>query len=266
MMSRKKKNIIMCGLLVILIFFSYLNVDYVIDKAYSSSSVLMQNSGNNLQKPDGPPPEGAPPEGSSGEKPPEKPEGAPPEGSNGEKPPDKPEGDEGERPEVSAEGTTDGTNGETSSGDGETSNDSVETTEDKTSEESNNVTDSEVDFKAMFSKISLYNYVVFVFNGLSISILLSFLIMSQFNGKTIKETFNSLFKKIIFVVCIIMLSTGITLIETSITVHNLPEDSKLKNNISTSVNVVFSGASEIENDVSVTSGDYNSEKKMKILY
>ena len=61
--------------------------------------------------------------------------------------------------------------------------------------------------------ISLIYYILFVVEGLIISTLLIYLIMSKFNSKTLKETFETGKKVIIFIILVLILTTGLTVVQ-----------------------------------------------------
>lgn len=270
----------MVGLLAILIALTCFNVNYVINSAYSSSSVLLQNT--NPTGTENGPPEGEPPEGFDENGPPEgeppteqsgppgatrPPDGAsgPPEGSG---PPDgtsgPPEGsgppEEGEPPE-GVSGPPESSNTETTTDEAppennETSNNGTETSQEQNSEE-----EKELSLIDLLPSISVYNYIVFGFQGLAIAVIMSYLLMSQFNKKTIKETFNSVVKKIAFAICTILLTASILLIEASITYENIPKDNLATRVSNDSINsVTFQAVNEYRKDITISSGDYLSEK------
>ena len=62
--------------------------------------------------------------------------------------------------------------------------------------------------------INTIYYILFFVEGLSVGLVVIYLIMSKFNAKTLKETFNSVKKIILFICLIIIVSVGLTVIQT----------------------------------------------------
>ena len=73
------------------------------------------------------------------------------------------------------------------------------------------------DFK---QNIGIIYYVLFAVEGLIISLLLIYLIMSRFNSKTFKETLGTGIQKIIFVILVLIITVGLTILQ-SILAKNL---------------------------------------------
>lgn len=111
------------------------------------------------------------------------------------------------------------------------------------------------------NNLSIVYYVLFVLQSLCLSLLIMYLVMSNFNKKNLKETFISSDKIIIYVLSIIILTTSLTLIESYIT-KNIFKNSNIQNlpnNIENS-DIAYSGVKEITEDTEITSGKYESNK------
>ena len=68
--------------------------------------------------------------------------------------------------------------------------------------------------------ISVIYYILFAVEGLTISLLLIYLIMSRFNSKTFKETLGTGTQKIVFVILVLIITVGLTILQ-SILAKNL---------------------------------------------
>ncbi len=107
------------------------------------------------------------------------------------------------------------------------------------------------------SNISWVYYLIFGIDGLLIACLLMYLVMSGFNKKTFKEVFGNKDKVIIYVLSIIILTTGISYLSgncskesSSSSVNNMNQGSKLS----------YSADEEITEDTTITDGSYSSTK------
>ena len=61
--------------------------------------------------------------------------------------------------------------------------------------------------------ISAIYYILFVAEGLIISLLLIYLIMSKFNSKTLKETLDSSKKIIVYIILVLIITIGLTVVQ-----------------------------------------------------
>lgn len=105
--------------------------------------------------------------------------------------------------------------------------------------------------------IALVYYFAFILEGAVLASLIMYLVMSNFNKKTLKETFSTKEKIIIDVLSIIILTSGITCISTKMTnsSQNKVEMNQNSNNVS------YSATKEINENSTITSGDYTSTNK-----
>ena len=105
--------------------------------------------------------------------------------------------------------------------------------------------------------IALVYHFAFILEGAVLASLIMYLVMSNFNKKTLKETFSTKEKIIIAVLSIIILTSGITCISTKMTnsSQNKVEMNQNSNNVS------YSATKEINENSTITSGDYTSTNK-----
>lgn len=120
------------------------------------------------------------------------------------------------------------------------------------------------------AKISTIYYVAFAGETLSISILITYLIMSNFNKKTIKETLNKGGKIATYVIIVIALTVGLTITQIYVTKNVLVSSSKeqtrnFDNNMqgpgggmNANSNVTYTATKEITEDTTESSGTYTS--------
>lgn len=115
------------------------------------------------------------------------------------------------------------------------------------------------------SNLSIIYLGLFGIQSLGISLLIIYLIMSHFNQKSIKETFASSDKVIIYGLSIILVTGALTFLDNtitnSITTNNENKMTFPNNEGNTNSNVTYSGAKEITEDTSLESGEYTSSTK-----
>lgn len=105
------------------------------------------------------------------------------------------------------------------------------------------------------NKISVFYYVIFITEGALISGLLVYLIMSNFNKKSIKETFVNKDKIIISILSVIILTSAITCIDTKLV--NFKSNNTNSNNLQS---VIYKGETEITSDKTVDKQSYSSKE------
>ena len=115
------------------------------------------------------------------------------------------------------------------------------------------------------SHLSIIYLGLFGIQSSGISLLIIYLIMSKFNQKSIKETFSSSDKIIIYGLSIILATGSLTFLDNTITtnfVNNNENKSTFPNSTgNTNSNVTYSGTKEITEDTTIESGEYTSSKK-----
>jgi hypothetical protein len=111
------------------------------------------------------------------------------------------------------------------------------------------------------SELGIKYYLLFTIEGLIISILIMYLILSNFNKQSLKETFAEKDKIIIMLLSTIIITTGILftdkLITSNLTTKN-NSDNKMNGGVSTTQNITYSGNTEINENKTISSGDYSS--------
>lgn len=231
-MSRKTKNIILIVIILLLcgsiVFTGYLSTK----SSNTSNSNNMPNMSQNGSIPS------EMPSGSVQGEPPEKPEGEMNDGqvngnSNIEEPLEKPDEDMGNPPEMSS-----------NNGDMQQIGEQLD----------NNINN---------------NYVFLILFGiesLTLSIIVLLLIMSRFNKKSLKETFVNTDKILIYILGVIILTSGLTFMENFVA-NKFKDNTNVNNNPNQSIgtgqntNISYSSVKEITNSTTETSGNYESSKE-----
>lgn len=117
------------------------------------------------------------------------------------------------------------------------------------------------------SNLSTDYYILLSVQCLGIALIITYLIMSKFNKKTFKETLKSNDKITIYILSVIIITTGLIFIENYIIKNITTNNSNMStNDISngpggTNSNISYSGAKEIKEDTEITSGKYTSSKE-----
>lgn len=112
------------------------------------------------------------------------------------------------------------------------------------------------------SSISLIYYILFALEGLVISSIVMYLIMSNFNKKTFKETFVNKDKVMINILSIIILTSGLTYLSFKVTRdYLLNNKDDVKNNIQNNSKVDYSSQNEITEDTEISEGEFESTKE-----
>ena len=114
------------------------------------------------------------------------------------------------------------------------------------------------------------NYVYLILFGiesLSLSLIVLYLIMSGFNKKTLKETFTNSDKIVIYILGVIILTSGLTFTE-NLVANKFNDNSNVNNNNSNqgmgagqNTNISYSAVKEITKSTTEESGEYESAKK-----
>ena len=118
------------------------------------------------------------------------------------------------------------------------------------------------------TKISTGYYVAFAGEAIIISILITYLIMSSFNKKTIKETLKNGGKIAVYAIIVIVLTVGLTFSQIYITNNVLQSstNNEMQNNnmqgpgggMNSNSNVTYTATKEITEDTTLNSGEYTS--------
>ncbi len=107
------------------------------------------------------------------------------------------------------------------------------------------------------SNISWVYYLIFGIDGLLIACLVMYLVMSGFNKKTFKEVFANKDKVIIYVLSIVILTTGISCLSCNCSKKG---SSSFINNMNQGSKLSYSAEEEIMEDTTITDGSYTSTK------
>ena len=112
------------------------------------------------------------------------------------------------------------------------------------------------------------NYVYLILFGvesLSLSLIVLYLLMSGFNKKSLKETFANRDKILIYILGVIILTSGLTFTE-NLVANKIKNNTNVNNNpnqniIEQNTNISYSAVKEITKSTTETSGEYKSSKK-----
>lgn len=232
-MKRSIKNAISIILIILLCGAMFFTVSYAKNNSTQNNKGEMSQNG------------GTPPEMPSGNNsnqgtPPEKPSG---DNNNMGEPPAKPEGDDNQNLDM----------GETSTK-SDSNNTNSNMSEPPTKPDGDN-TDS----------ISTIYYVIFGVESLVLTILVMYLIMSNFNRKTLKETFANKDKIIITILSVIILTAGLTCLDVYLANQTTSGNENMQvpgggmNQSNSSIE--YSSQKEITTAETITSGTYTSSTK-----
>ena len=76
--------------------------------------------------------------------------------------------------------------------------------------------------------ISVIYYILFTLEGLTISLLVIYLIMSKFNSKTFKETLGTGMQKIVFIILVVIITVGLTLLQSMLAKNVFVSNTNMK--------------------------------------
>lgn len=100
----------------------------------------------------------------------------------------------------------------------------------------------------------IYFYIIFFVEGAIISLIITYLIMSKFNKKSIKEVFISGDKITIFILFVLILTCAITAAASIVKLPNKDQTMDMNGN----QNINYNSANEITNDQTVNNQNFNS--------
>lgn len=110
-----------------------------------------------------------------------------------------------------------------------------------------------------FTNISNTYFILFVIQSLAITLIIIYLLMSKFNKKTLKETFISSDKIIIYGLSTIIITSSLTYLDNYVA-KNMLISSSNSNNSTLNNNVTHSSTKEITGNTKLNSGKYSSTK------
>lgn len=172
--------------------------------------------------------------------------------NNTNEPPEKPEGDNQTPPEKPSDSNDSGNNGSSTSGDekGNVQNSNTPPSMPNGQNGSGNMNNqNSIDLTTCY-------YVAFAIESLILSSLIIYLIMSSFNKKTFKETFENKDKVVITILSVIILTTVFTYTDKYITTeYFLTNDSMPMGN---NTNIAYNGKTTIDDDTTIKEGSYTS--------
>lgn len=246
-MKRYLKNIIIIVLIGLTCTGMYFTMDYIKDNQVTSNDKTMEGmtppdmTNNEMQKPSG----------DSSE-------------NNSMTPPEKPSGESDssslpEKPSVSSDNID-----EPPSKPDETTSENDSNTSTPPSKPDGN-SDFMPNFQNSSNTLETKYIIIFGVESLVLAVLISYLIMSNLNKKTIKETFVTSDKIIIYVLLTIVLTGTFTFTDKLVTEEfflNTGETNKEKPNdnqgSNTNTNTTYKGATEITSDTTIKDKDYTS--------
>lgn len=109
------------------------------------------------------------------------------------------------------------------------------------------------------TNISNTYFILFVIQSLAITLIIMYLLMSKFNKKTLKETFISSDKIIIYGLSTIIITSSLTYLDNYVA-KNMLISSSNSNNSTLNNNVTYSSTKEITGNTKLNSGKYTSTK------
>lgn len=228
-MKRKLKNILMIVLIVLVGTSMYFTIDSAKNSLSSQTSTQENNSMST--------PGGTPPDKPSGDN-------TSSSDNNMGTPPEKPDNDTTSSDNSNSENQNSSDNNQMGPG-GNNNSEMTPPNMPENNQESN-------------SSISVLYYVLFGVEGLVLSLILIYLLMSGFNKKTFKETMTSTDKKIIYLLSVIVLTATLTTTEALIANQkNINNDQK--QTISTESITEASGATVVDKTEKTLNDTYESE-------
>lgn len=253
-MKRNIKNIIMLILVVLVIGSMVFTMNYAKNHITTNNKEMtnengtppsMSNNQNNSSNDNN----------QNSNTPPSKPDGEnnnEQNNNNTNEPPEKPEGDNQTPPEKPSDSNDSGNNGSSTSGD-EKGNDQNSNTPPSMPNGQNGL--GNMNNQNSIDLTTCY-YVAFAIESLILSSLIIYLIMSSFNKKTFKETFESKDKVVITILSVIILTTVFTYTDKYITTeYFLTNDSMPMGN---NTNIAYNGKTTIDDDTTIKEGSYTS--------
>jgi hypothetical protein len=135
--------------------------------------------------------------------------------------------------------------------------------EDNNMPDNNNMMDNNMSGMSNTSSTntSYIYYIILIIENLLISILINYLIISNFNKKTFKVVFSNKDKLIILILSVIILTSIFTFIDIYLPNNTSINNNEFNNNNTNNESISYSSANEITTDDNITSGEYTSDKE-----
>lgn len=253
-MKRNIKNIIMLILVVLVIGSMVFTMNYAKNHITTNNKEMTNENGTPPSMPNNQN-NSSNDNNQNSNTPPSKPDGEnnnEQNNNNTNEPPEKPEGDNQTPPEKPSDSNDSGNNGSSTSGDekGNVQNSNTPPSMPNGQNGSGNMNNqNSIDLTTCY-------YVAFTIESLILSSLIIYLIMSSFNKKTFKETFESKDKVVITILSVIILTTVFIYTDKYITTeYFLTNDSMPMGN---NTNIAYNGKTTIDDDTTIKEGSYTS--------
>ena len=253
-MKRNIKNIIMLILVVLVIGTMVFTMNYAKNHITTNNKEMTNENGTPPSMPNNQN-NSSNDNNQNSNTPPSKPDGEnnnEQNNNNTNEPPEKPEGDNQTPPEKPSDSNDSGNNGSSTSGDekGNDQNSNTPPSMPNGQNGSGNMNNqNSIDLSTCY-------YVAFAIESLILSSLIIYLIMSSFNKKTFKETFENKDKVVITILSVIILTTVFTYTDKYITTeYFLTNDSMPMGN---NTNIAYNGKTTIDDDTTIKEGSYTS--------
>ncbi len=172
--------------------------------------------------------------------------------NNTNEPPEKPEGDNQTPPEKPSDSSNSNNNESSTSSESKGNDQNTNTPPSMPSDQNGpgNLNNQNS------TNLTTCYYVAFAIESLILSSLIIYLIMSSFNKKTFKETFENKDKVVITILSVIILTTAFTYADKYITTdYFLTNDSMPMGN---NTNIAYNGKTTIDDDTTIKEGSYTS--------
>ncbi len=238
-MKRSIKNIIFIILIILLCGVMFFTV------CYAKNNSIQNNKGGMSQ---------------NGGTPPSMPGGS---DSNKGTPPEKPSGDNNDMGEPPAKPDGDDTDSNMEEPPARPDEDNNSSSNEKGQMPTGNPGEQMLEMKK--TTISIIYYVIFGVESLVLTILVMYLIMSNFNKRTFRETFANKYRIIITILSVIVLTAGLTYLDVYLTNQTTSNNQNMQGpgggmNQSNS-SIEYSSQKEITTAETITSGTYTSSNK-----
>ena len=232
-MNRKNKNILFVFLLVVVLCITFMTI--------KSVNLSQNNMGNNMQMP------------SNGDN-----MGGPPDMNNSSS--DNTDNGENSTPPEKPDGESDTSNSDNSTKDNTNNNTPLEKPDGEGDGNNSNNTPPKMPDNKIESNSSsnIKYYVIFGIEGLILSILIIYLILSKANKKTLKETFTDKDKLVIFILSCCLLSIVLTYSYVYINKNYFSSNNSNNSNNNQTKEITYSSNNKITEESSISDKTYES--------
>lgn len=250
MNKRVVKNIVVSIIMLLSIGSIYFTMTYVKNNVKTTADMSRPEMNNNMTPPDMPGSNSnnenmTGDSNSNNQIPPEKPDGEQNQTTDSKTPPAKPDNDQGETTQEQQNTTTESDNTSQAGDNTQSSN-------------MPNDMPSMPNMSTTQTLPTLY-YIIFGLEGLILAVSIIYMIMSNFNKKSVKEVFINKDKMTIMILSTIILTTLLTYTSSLVTTKYFLNATQNETNKSTTT--TYSAKTEITKDETITSGTYTSTTK-----